>query len=57
MSLLGSFKRRFGRSKVSIRMTQSYPDIVETEFHAAPMISKMRSIIPSSPVCETMFRL
>jgi O-methyltransferase len=35
VNLLRSFKQRFGRSKVSIRLEESYPDIIEPEFRAA----------------------
>jgi len=35
MSLRHSLKRRFGRSKVSLRLEESYPDILDPAFHAA----------------------
>src|SRR5208282_1202320 len=35
VNLLRSFKQRSGRSKVSIRLEENYPDIIEPEFRAA----------------------
>ncbi len=44
MKLRRSLKRRFGRSKVALRLEENYPDIVEPEFHAAMELCREASM-------------